>query len=82
LGHYSPLTTRNYLSELRYLFVYYADVDPADFTSGYAYGVFIIPVTNASVQQGKVQDVGAKHFFLFQACFKEGICNTNGYLSA
>lgn len=32
LGHYSPLTIRNYLSELRYLFVYYADVSPQDFT--------------------------------------------------
>lgn len=32
LGHYSPNTVRNYLSELRYLFVYYVDVDPCDFT--------------------------------------------------
>ena len=32
LGHYSPLTIRNYLCELRYLFVYYGDVDPGDFT--------------------------------------------------
>jgi site-specific recombinase XerD len=32
LGHYSPLTIRHYLSELRYLFVYYGDVDPYDFT--------------------------------------------------
>ncbi len=32
LGHYSPNTIRNYLSELRYLFVYYADVQPEDFT--------------------------------------------------
>jgi len=32
LGHYSPNTIRNYLSELRYLFVYYADVVPQDFT--------------------------------------------------
>lgn len=32
LGHYSPLTIRNYLSELRYLFVYYADVNPQHFT--------------------------------------------------
>ena len=32
LGHYSPLTIRNYLSELRYLFAYYVDVDPRDFT--------------------------------------------------
>ena len=32
LGHYSPLTIRSYLSELRYLFVYYADVNPQDFT--------------------------------------------------
>lgn len=31
IGHYSPHTIRNYLSELRYLFVYYADVAPADF---------------------------------------------------
>ena len=32
IGHYSPLTIRNYLSELRYLFVYYADVNPQGFT--------------------------------------------------
>lgn len=32
LGHYSPHTVRNYLSELRYLFVYYADVSPQDVT--------------------------------------------------
>ena len=32
VGHYSPLTIRNYLSELRYLFVYYAGVNPQDFT--------------------------------------------------
>ena len=32
LGHYSPLTVRNYLGELRYLFVYYVDVNPCDFT--------------------------------------------------
>jgi len=32
LGHYSPLTIRNYLGELRFLFVYYADVGPINFT--------------------------------------------------
>lgn len=32
LGHYSEHTLRAYLSELRYLFVYYADVAPKDFT--------------------------------------------------
>jgi site-specific recombinase XerD len=32
LGHYSPNTVRNYLSELRYLFVYHSDVPPQDFT--------------------------------------------------
>jgi len=32
LGHYSPNTIRNYLSELRYLFVYFADVSPHDFS--------------------------------------------------
>ncbi|MGI8600505.1 MAG: tyrosine-type recombinase/integrase [Chitinophagaceae bacterium] len=32
LGHYSNHTVRNYLSELRYLFVYYGDVAPSDFT--------------------------------------------------
>jgi len=32
IGHYSPLTIRNYLSELRYLFVYYADTHPRSFT--------------------------------------------------
>ncbi len=32
IGHYSPLTIRNYLGELRFLFIYYADVDPTGFT--------------------------------------------------
>jgi len=32
IGHYSPNSIRNYLSELRYLFVYYAEVEPQDFT--------------------------------------------------
>lgn len=32
IGHYSPSTARNYLSELRYLFAYYADVSPYEFT--------------------------------------------------
>ena len=32
LGYYSPHTIRNYLSELRYLFVYFAEQDPGDFT--------------------------------------------------
>lgn len=32
LGHYSPCTIRNYLSELRYLFVYFTEADPKHFT--------------------------------------------------
>jgi site-specific recombinase XerD len=32
LGHYSPYTSRNYLSELRFLFIYFADTHPFDFT--------------------------------------------------
>ena len=32
IGHYSPHTERNYLSELRYLFAYYADVNPIELT--------------------------------------------------
>jgi integrase/recombinase XerD len=32
IGHYSPLTIRNYLAELRYLFVYYSEVEPQNFT--------------------------------------------------
>ena len=32
LGHYSPLTIRHYLAELRFFFVYYPDADPLDFT--------------------------------------------------
>lgn len=32
MGHYSPNTTRNYLGELRFLFAYYVDTDPKDFT--------------------------------------------------
>lgn len=32
VGHYSPQTVRNYLGELRFLFVYYGDVNPCEFT--------------------------------------------------
>jgi integrase len=32
LGHYSPLTIRHYLAELRFFFVYYPDAYPLDFT--------------------------------------------------
>jgi len=32
VGHYSSHTIRNYLSELRFLFVYYPDVNPINFT--------------------------------------------------
>lgn len=32
VGHYSPLTIRNYLAELRFFFVYYADANPLDVT--------------------------------------------------
>lgn len=32
IGHYSPLTIRNYLAELRFIFVYYGDVDPLDYS--------------------------------------------------
>ncbi|HKH63780.1 MAG TPA: phage integrase N-terminal SAM-like domain-containing protein, partial [Flavitalea sp.] len=32
LGHYSSYTVRSYLSELRYVFAYYADIDPRDFS--------------------------------------------------
>lgn len=32
IGHYSPNTCRSYLAELRYVFQYYADVHPSDYT--------------------------------------------------
>jgi integrase/recombinase XerD len=32
IGHYSPLTIRSYLSELRHVFVYFGEVKPQDFT--------------------------------------------------
>ena len=32
VGHYSPNTVRNYLSELRYLFSYYCEVSPHGIT--------------------------------------------------
>ena len=34
IGHYSPNTIKNYLCELRFLFVYYDGIDPLDFTEG------------------------------------------------
>lgn len=32
IGHYSPLTIRNYLAELRFVFTYFPEVDPVDLT--------------------------------------------------
>jgi integrase/recombinase XerD len=41
IGHYSPLTIRNYLAELRFIFVYYPDVDPLDFTEDMIMGYLL-----------------------------------------
>jgi integrase/recombinase XerD len=41
IGHYSPLTIRNYLAELRFLFVYYADVNPLDLTEDMIMGYLL-----------------------------------------
>jgi len=41
IGHYSPLTIRNYLAELRFIFVYYADVDPLDLTEDMIMGYLL-----------------------------------------
>jgi len=41
IGHYSPLTIRNYLAELRFIFVYHADVDPLDFTEDMIMGYLL-----------------------------------------
>jgi integrase/recombinase XerD len=41
IGHYSPLTIRNYLAELRFIFVYHADVDPLDFTEDIIMGYLL-----------------------------------------
>ena len=41
LGHYSPNTERNYLSELRYLFVYHCDVDPMDMSEDMIMGYLL-----------------------------------------
>ncbi len=51
LGHYSPHTVRNYLSELRYLFVYYCDVSSEDLTEDMImeYLVYLAKHCNAAV---------------------------------
>jgi integrase/recombinase XerD len=41
IGHYSPLTIRNYLAELRFIFVYYPDVDPLDLTEDMIMGYLL-----------------------------------------
>ena len=41
IGHYSPLTIRNYLAELRFIFVYYPEVDPLDFTEDMIMGYLL-----------------------------------------
>ena len=41
IGHYSPLTIRNYLAELRFIFVYYPDADPLDLTEDMIMGYLL-----------------------------------------
>lgn len=41
VGHYSPLTIRHYLVELRFIFTYYPDVDPVDFTEDMLLGYLL-----------------------------------------
>lgn len=41
VGHYSSHTIRNYLSELRYIFVYYPEVDPQHFTEDMLLGYLL-----------------------------------------
>lgn len=41
VGHYSSHTIRNYLSELRYIFVYYPEVDPHYFTEDMLLGYLL-----------------------------------------
>ncbi|MBN9352089.1 MAG: tyrosine-type recombinase/integrase [Chitinophagaceae bacterium] len=41
IGHYSSPTIRNYLAELRFIFLYYPDVDPVDFTEDMLMGYLL-----------------------------------------
>lgn len=41
IGHYSPHTIRNYLAELRFIFVYYPDVNPMELTEDMLMGYLL-----------------------------------------
>jgi len=71
LGHYSPLTIRNYLSELRYLFVYYADVNPADFTEDMIMGYLLYLAQTLKCSRVKCKMAAQSISFFFRHVLKK-----------
>jgi site-specific recombinase XerD len=71
LGHYSPYTIRNYLSELRFLFNYFADIHPADFTEDMVMQYLLYLVRTLECSRVKCRMAAQSIAFFFRWVLKQ-----------
>jgi len=81
LGHYSDMTIRNYLGELRFLFSYYPDVAPLDFDSEMVMQYLLYITKTLGCGRSKCCMAAQSISFFFQACTSKALCDPNAYLS-
>ena len=70
IGHYSPHTCRVYLSELRYVFMYYHDVDPHDYTEDMMFGYLLYLVRTLKCSRVKCKSAAQSISFYFKYVLK------------
>ena len=81
LGHYGLPTIRNYLSELRYLFVYYADANPADFTEDMTMEYLLYLARTLKCNREKCKMEAQSISFFFRYVLKKVYVIANIYVS-
>jgi len=80
VGHYCPLTIRNYLSALRYLFVYHADVEPHNFTEEMMMQYLLYLARTLGCSRVKCRMAAQSIFFFFRHVLKLPYIIPFGYL--
>lgn len=71
LGQFSPNTVRSYLSEFRYLFVYFNDQDPADFTEDMVMQDLLYLTRTLKCSRVKCKMAAQSISFFFRHVFKK-----------
>lgn len=70
IGHYSSNTCRVYLSELRYVFLYYHDVHPVDYTEDMMLGYLLYLVRTLKCSREKCRTAAQSISFYFKYVLK------------